>query len=95
MPGTCDDLVRKDIMDRNHHLKVQQSLCTSKAMKYYNISSFRTVRVPLLLIFSVMEIYLILTLSMKSVTYTSNYDLFRERRVNQDKRERMIVLVPK
>ena len=22
MPGTCDDLVWKDIMDRNHHLEV-------------------------------------------------------------------------
>ena len=22
MPGTCDDLVWKDLMDRNHHLKV-------------------------------------------------------------------------
>ena len=22
MPGTCDDLVWKDVMDRNHHLKV-------------------------------------------------------------------------
>ena len=52
----------------------------------------------MLLNIPLLEIYLTLTLSMNAMKYvaiTLNFDFFRGRGVNQDKRERMVVLVPK